>query len=98
MPTTTRFALHAFKLPQGKRSFVLLPRGWVVEPSFAWMPHFTQLANDFERLPKTVEGLIFEAFALMMVVRHFAESESHYLADGQSWLFEEANGRCTGHG
>ena len=29
-------ALHVVKLPEAKRGFVLLPRRWVVERSFAW--------------------------------------------------------------
>ena len=46
--------LHVVKLSEAKRGFVLLPRRWVVERSFAWMTRFRRLAKDFERLPKTV--------------------------------------------
>ncbi len=62
------------KLPQAKRGFVLLPRRWVVERSFAWMARFRRLAKDFERLPKTVEGLHLAVFACIMLARYFAES------------------------
>ncbi len=41
----------------------VLPRRWVVERSFAWTSRFRRLARDYERLPGTVAGLHFVAFA-----------------------------------
>jgi transposase len=48
---------------------VLLPRRWVVERSFAWAARFRRLARDYERLPETVAGLHFLAFAILMLKR-----------------------------
>jgi transposase len=59
--------LLVVKLPDAKRGFVLLPRRWVVERSFAWASRFRRLARDYERLPETVAGLHFLAFACLMV-------------------------------
>jgi transposase len=61
--------LEVVKLPDAKRGFVLLPRRWVVERSFGWMARFRRLARDFERLPDTLKGLHFLAFALLMAHR-----------------------------
>ena len=61
--------LEVVKLPTAKRGFVLLPRRWVVERSFAWLAHFRRLARDYERLPETLAGLHFLAFALLMLAR-----------------------------
>ncbi len=61
--------LEVVKLPTAKRGFVLLPRRWVVERSLAWMARFRRLARDYERLPETVAGLHFLAFAILMVKR-----------------------------
>jgi transposase len=61
--------LEVVKLPDAKRGFVLLPRRWVVERSFAWASRFRRLAKDDERLPQTVAGLHFVAFACLMVHR-----------------------------
>ena len=61
--------LEVVKLPDAKRGFVLLPRRWVVERSFAWAARFRRLARDYERLPKTVEGVHFLAFACLMLHR-----------------------------
>ena len=61
--------LEVVKLPDAKRGFVLLPRRWVVERSVAWAARFRRLARDYERLPTTVEGLHFLAFACLMLHR-----------------------------
>src|SRR5438128_3040658 len=44
--------LEVVKLPRAKRGFVLLPRRWVVERTFAWLGRFRRLARDYERLAK----------------------------------------------
>ena len=46
---------------------MLLPPRWVVEWSFAWATRFRRLAKDYERLPTTVAGLHFVAFACLML-------------------------------
>ena len=61
--------LEVVKLPTAKRGFVLLPRRWVVERSFAWMARFRRLARDYERLSETLAGLHFVAFAMLMAHR-----------------------------
>ena len=69
--------LEVIKLPQAKMGFVLLPRRWVVERDFAWMARFRRLARDYERLPQTLAGLHFLAFAILMLHRCI-----HLLAHG----------------
>jgi transposase len=64
--------LEVVKLPTAKRGFVLLPRRWVVERSFAWMARFRRLARDYERLAETLAGLHFVAFAMLMAHRFIA--------------------------
>ena len=61
--------LEVVKLPGAKRGFVLLPRRWVVERSFAWAARCRRLVRDYERLPETVAGLHFVAFACLMLRR-----------------------------
>lgn len=61
--------LVVVKLPEAKRGFVLLPRRWVVERSFGWLARFRRLARDYERLPETLAGLHFIAFAILMLHR-----------------------------
>ena len=62
-------ALHVVRTPEAKRGFVLLPRRWVVERSFAWAARFRRLARDYERLPQTLAGLHFIAFVTLMLAK-----------------------------
>jgi transposase len=59
--------LEVVKHAEAKRGFVLLPRRWVVERSFAWVARFRRMARDYERLPETVAGLHLAAFVLVML-------------------------------
>ncbi|MEM8739821.1 MAG: IS5 family transposase [Planctomycetota bacterium] len=61
--------LEVVKLPYAKRGFVLLPRRWVVERSFAWASRFRRLVKDYERLPATLEGLHTTAFIILMLAQ-----------------------------
>jgi transposase len=62
-------ALHVVKLPEAKRGFVLLPRRWVVERSFAWAARFRRLAKDYEVYAATLAGLHVVAFVCLMLAR-----------------------------
>ncbi len=46
--------LEVVKHTEAKRGFVLLPRRWVVERTFAWAARFRRLARDYERLAETL--------------------------------------------
>ena len=70
-------ALEVIKHAEAKRGFVLLPRRWVVERSFAWVSRFRRMARDYERLPETVAGLHLAAFVIVMLAQalpHLAPS------------------------
>lgn len=59
--------LEVVKLPEAKKGFVLLPKRWVAERSFAWATRFRRLAKDYERLQSTLVGLHYVAFACLML-------------------------------
>jgi len=61
--------LIVVKRQEAKRGFILLPKRWIVERSFAWSTRFRRLAKDYERLPETVAGLHFLAFASLMLAK-----------------------------
>ncbi len=69
--------LEVVKLPDAKRGFVLLPRRWVVERSFARMARCRRLARDYERLPETVIGLHLVAFAILLLRRAASPAVVH---------------------
>ena len=66
--------LIVVKLDEAKRGFVLLPRRWVVERSFAWAARFRRLAKDYERLPSTLAGLHWLAFLILALNSIFHQS------------------------
>jgi transposase len=61
--------LEVVKLSEAKHGFVLLPRRWVVERSFAWKTRFRRLVRDYERLTTSLEGLHYVAFACLELHR-----------------------------
>ena len=63
--------LEVVKHTEAKRGFVLLPRRWVVERSFAWAARFRRLARDYERLTATLGSFHFIACACLMLVSLF---------------------------
>ena len=72
-------ALHGMKLEvvkhhEAKRGFVLLPRRWVVERTFAWAARFRRLTRDYERLAQTLAGYHWLAIAMLMLKLIFAKS------------------------
>lgn len=66
--------LEVVKHHEAKRGFVLLPRRWVVERSFAWAARFRRLACDYERLASTLCGYHWLAFATLMLQSLFTKS------------------------
>jgi transposase len=65
--------LEVVKHPMAKRGFVLLPRRWVVERSFAWVARFRRLARDYERLDTTLKGFHYVAVACLMIANLFKQ-------------------------
>lgn len=64
--------LVVVKHAEAKKGFILLPRRWVVERSFAWVARFRRLARDYERLASTLAGLHFVAFVCLMLTKAVA--------------------------
>jgi transposase len=63
--------LELVKRTQAKRGFVLLPRRWVVERSFAWAARFRRLARDCDRMATILSAFHFLACACLMLATLF---------------------------
>ena len=61
--------LEVVRLPGAKKGFVLLPRRWVVERSFAWLGRSRRLARDYERLAGVLAGWHWLAFLTVLLPR-----------------------------
>ena len=49
--------------------FAVQPRRWVVERTFAWLGKFRRLSKDYERCPRSSEGLIYLASIFTLLKR-----------------------------
>ena len=55
--------------PSRPVGFVVLPRRWVVERTFAWLVRNRRLSKDYEYLPETEESLVYAAMIRLMLRR-----------------------------
>ena len=61
--------LWRYGLEEKPRGFLVLPRRWVVERTFAWLGQARRLAKDYERLPETGVAMIHWAMSRIMLRR-----------------------------
>ena len=61
--------LEIVKRSDDLQGFVVLPRRWVVERTFAWLGLHRRLSKDYETLPATSETLVRVAMIRLMLVR-----------------------------
>jgi transposase len=64
--------LVVVKLEEAKKGFVLLPRRWVVERTFAWLARFRRLARDYERTSKNLAAYHWLASLSLMLSSLFS--------------------------
>jgi len=55
--------------PPYPKGFIVLPRRWVVERSFAWTGQNRRMSKDYERVPETGEAFMYVAMTRLMVRR-----------------------------
>lgn len=55
--------------PPGTKGFVVQPKRWVVERTFAWLGRSRRLSKDYERLPQVEEAWIYLAMIHLMTRR-----------------------------
>jgi putative transposase len=51
--------LEIVRRPPQTAGWVLLPKRWVVERTFAWLGRYRSLSKDYERLPTSSEGMVY---------------------------------------
>ena len=61
--------LEIVSRPPGAKGFLLLPKRWVVERTFAWLGRSRRLSKDYERQPESSEALIYIAMIQLMLRR-----------------------------
>jgi putative transposase len=64
-----RIQLEIVAKDKGSRSFVVLPKRWIVERTFAWLGRSRRLSKDYEALCETVETWVYIAMIDLMLAR-----------------------------
>lgn len=67
--TRNRIVLELVKRSDQIKGFVVLPRRWVVERTFAWLSFNRRLSKDYEFLPATSETFIYISMIKLMLGR-----------------------------
>jgi len=67
--STLGWVLQPVKRPVDAVGFVVLPKRWIVERTFAWLGRFRRLSKDYERNPATSEAMIYASMTHFMLKR-----------------------------
>ena len=63
---TFGWILQTVLRPVGVKGFVVLPKRWIVERTFAWIARYRRHSKDYERNPETSEAMIYIAMINLM--------------------------------
>jgi transposase len=67
------WVLEIVKRPADAQGFLILPRRWVVERTFAWLCRNRRLAKDFETLTNSAKAYLYAA-SIMLLTRRLART------------------------
>ena len=66
---TCKVILQTVLRPVEAKGFVVLPKRWIVERTFAWLSRHRRLSKDYERLTENSEAAIYIAMIDLMSKR-----------------------------
>ncbi len=61
-----KMPLEIVKRSDTAKGFVVLPKRWIVERTFAWLARYRRHARDYERNPQTSEAMIYLSMIQLM--------------------------------
>ena len=64
-----QLTLHVIKRSDSAKGFVLLPRRWVVERTFAWLSNYRRLSKDYEYSLYSADATLYAAMTHLMLRR-----------------------------
>lgn len=64
-----QLTLHVIKRSDNAKGFVLLPRRWVVERTFAWLNNYRRLSKDYEYSLYSADATLYAAMTHLMLRR-----------------------------
>jgi putative transposase len=63
---TFGWVLQTVVRPLGVRGFVVLPKRWIVERTFAWLGRYRRQSKDYERTTESAEAMIYISMIHLM--------------------------------
>jgi putative transposase len=72
-----RYELVVVRRPAGAKGWVLVPKRWVVERTFAWLLRFRRHGRDYERRTDSSEAMIYVSMIHVMLHRLEPEANRH---------------------
>ena len=66
---TLSFTIECMRRVPGTKGFVVLPKRWIVERTFAWLGRSRRHSKDYERNPETSEAMIQISMIHLMLQR-----------------------------
>ena len=66
---TFGWILQTVLRPVGIKGFVVLPKRWIVERTFAWLVRYRRHCKDYEKTTESAEALTYIAMIAMMSKR-----------------------------
>jgi putative transposase len=64
-----QFLLRPVLRTDAHKGFVVLPKRWIVERTWAWLNQYRRLSKDYEVLPSSSEAMIYIAMTRLMLRR-----------------------------
>jgi putative transposase len=64
-----QFLLRPVLRSDAQKGFVVLPKRWIVERTWAWLNQYRRLSKDYEVLPSSSEAMIYIAMTRLMLRR-----------------------------
>lgn len=69
--TLFKIVLTIVKRTDAQTGFVVLPKRWIVERTFAWIGRYRRLSKDYEHCPRSSEGMVYAA-SVHLILRRLA--------------------------
>lgn len=63
------WSMHIIRRAPGTKGFVVLPKRWIVERTFAWLGRYRRLNKDYEYLTCSSEAFVYLAMTHLMLRR-----------------------------
>ena len=70
------YRVETIQRSEGAKGFVLLPKRWVVERTFAWLGRYRQLSKEYDYEPKVSTGWV-QVSALHLMLRRYKPDTEH---------------------